>query len=58
MNAKEFGAFDEEDSWDVYLVSMSSLETGKEIGKLWPVYALNYKDAIEAYRVIYKISDN
>lgn len=54
----DFAEFDEEESWDVYLVSMSDVETGKEIGKLWPVYALNHEDAIEAYRIIYKISDN
>lgn len=50
--------FDDEDdeSWDVYLVNMEDLTTGKEVGKIWPVYARNFDEAMDIYSLIYKMT--
>lgn len=47
---------EDDESWDVYLVNMEDLRTGEEVGKLWPVYARNYDEAIDIYTLIYKMT--
>jgi hypothetical protein len=54
----DFDALNDEEGWEVYIVSMEDIETGVHIGPVWPVYAEDHEAAIEIYRLLYKISTN
>jgi hypothetical protein len=54
----DFDAPNDEEGWEVYIVSMEDIETGVHIGPVWPVYAEDHEAAIEIYRLLYKISTN
>lgn len=55
MDWLDYNDWDDEE-WNLYIISVHSVETGEEVSQQWPVYAGSYMDAITVYEVIQRLS--
>jgi len=48
----------EDPTWELYIVTMRDVDSGKRIGPTVPVYAANFDEAITVYEIMIRIGDD